>query len=160
MGIGYIPESLKKKESEVQKVEEKPLVKTEVEGKPEVKREPDGKWVKGQSGNPTGTKTQANVRMVRDFTAKMLPMVCQKLEEMLKDENVKDIVKVKLIEIVLDRSCGRSYTPGRDPDDEDQEMKDPKKMSREELEKVMLDTTKAIQEARLLAMHRKEEANV
>jgi hypothetical protein len=36
--------------------------------------------------------------------------------------------------------------------DEDQEMKGPKKMSREELEKVMLDTTKAIQEARLLAI--------
>ena len=77
----------------------------------EVKRESNGQFAKGQSGNPSGKKktTQEELDALEEIR-KLAPGVAEKMKEMLDAPRVPAIAKVRILEIILERTYGKPET--------------------------------------------------
>ena len=62
----------------------------------------------GQSGNPAGRpkKTKEEEVMLSQLKA-LTPLALEKMEKMLKNERVAALAKVRIIEIILERTFGK-----------------------------------------------------
>ena len=62
----------------------------------------------GQSGNPAGgpKKTKEEEVMLSQLKA-LTPLALEKMEKMLKNERVAALAKVRIIEIILERTFGK-----------------------------------------------------
>ena len=80
-------------------------------GQAEVIRASNGQFVKGQSGNPTGKKkaTQEELDALEEIK-KLAPGVAAKMTELLNAPKVPAIAKVRILEIILERTYGKPET--------------------------------------------------
>ena len=62
----------------------------------------------GQSGNPAGRpkKTKEEEAMLSQLKA-LTPLALEKMEKMLKNDHVAALAKVRIIEIILERTFGK-----------------------------------------------------
>ena len=79
-----------------------------VQEPPEVRRDRDGKFLPGSSGNPSGRQkpTWAEREALEDIK-KLAPGVAGRMTALLDDENTPANVKVRILEIILERTYGR-----------------------------------------------------
>ena len=77
----------------------------------EVLRNSNGQFVKGQSGNPSGKKkaTQEELDALEEIR-KLAPGVAAKMTELLNAPKVPAIAKVRILEIILERTYGKPET--------------------------------------------------
>ena len=77
----------------------------------EVIRASNGQFVKGQSGNPSGKRkaTEEEVDALEEIR-KLAPGVAEKMKEMLDAPRVPAIAKVRILEIILERTYGKPET--------------------------------------------------
>ena len=77
----------------------------------EVQRASNGQFVKGQSGNPTGKRkaTQEELDALEEIK-KLAPGVAAKMTELLNAPKVPAIAKVRILEIILERTYGKPDT--------------------------------------------------
>lgn len=67
---------------------------------------PEGRrFVKGQSGNPSGKK--AIPADVKEAFARMTPKALEVLEKILDNENEDPRIRLRAVEVVLDRHLGK-----------------------------------------------------
>ena len=80
-------------------------------GQVEVVRASNGQFVKGQSGNPSGKKkaTQEELDALEEIR-KLAPGVAAKMTELLNNPRVPAIAKVRILEIILERTYGKPET--------------------------------------------------
>ena len=81
------------------------------EEQPEVKRSANGQFLPGQSGNPSGKKknTQEELDALEEIK-KLAPGVASKMTELLNSPKVPAIAKVRILEIILERTYGKPET--------------------------------------------------
>ncbi len=77
----------------------------------EVQRASNGQFVKGQSGNPSGKRkaTQEELDALEEIK-KLAPGVAAKMTELLNAPKVPAIAKVRILEIILERTYGKPDT--------------------------------------------------
>ena len=77
----------------------------------EVLRNSNGQFGKGQSGNPSGKKkaTQEELDALEEIR-KLAPGVAAKMTELLNAPKVPAIAKVRILEIILERTYGKPET--------------------------------------------------
>ena len=77
----------------------------------EVQRASNGQFVKGQSGNPSGKRkaTQEELDALEEIK-KLAPGVAAKMTELLNAPKVPAIAKVRILEIILERTYGKPET--------------------------------------------------
>ena len=77
----------------------------------EVKRGANGQFLPGQSGNPSGKKknTQEELDALEEIK-KLAPGVAAKMTELLNSPKVPAIAKVRILEIILERTYGKPET--------------------------------------------------
>lgn len=77
----------------------------------EVQRNSNGTFAKGQSGNPSGKKkaTQEELDALEEIR-KLAPGVAAKMKELLDNARVPAIAKVRILEIILERTYGKPDT--------------------------------------------------
>lgn len=77
----------------------------------EIKRGSNGQFVKGQSGNPSGKRkaTQEELDALEEIK-KLAPGVAAKMTELLDNARVPAIAKVRILEIILERTYGKPET--------------------------------------------------
>ncbi len=77
----------------------------------EVVRASNGQFVKGQSGNPSGKKkaTQEELDALEEIR-KLAPGVAKRMEDLLDAPRVPAIAKVRILEIILERTYGKPET--------------------------------------------------
>ena len=77
----------------------------------EVKRGANGQFLPGQSGNPSGKKknTQEELDALEEIK-KLAPGVATKMTELLNSPKVPAIAKVRILEIILERTYGKPET--------------------------------------------------
>ena len=66
----------------------------------------------GQSGNPAGRpkKTKEEEALLEQLK-KLTPLALQKMEQMLSNDRVAALAKVRIIEIILERTFGKVENP-------------------------------------------------
>ena len=79
-----------------------------------IRRDGGGRYLPGQSGNPSGHprrtwEQQAALEEIR----KLAPRAAEKMAAMLDDDDVPPVVKVRILEIILDRTYGKPETAVR-----------------------------------------------
>ena len=75
---------------------------------PEVQRDRDGKFLPGSSGNPSGKRKPTwEEREALEEIKKLAPGVAGRMKDLLDDENTPANVKVKILEMILERTYGR-----------------------------------------------------
>jgi hypothetical protein len=75
---------------------------------PEVQRDRDGRFLPGCSGNPSGRqKPTWAEREALEEIKKLAPGVAGKMTELLDDEKTPANVKVRIMEIILERTYGK-----------------------------------------------------
>ena len=77
----------------------------------EITRNSSGQFVKGQSGNPSGKRkaTQEEQDALEEIK-KLAPGVAKKMTELLNAPRVPAIAKVRILEIILERTYGKPET--------------------------------------------------
>ena len=77
----------------------------------EILRASNGQFLKGQSGNPSGKKkaTQEEADALEEIR-KLAPGVAAKMTELLNSPRVPAIAKVRILEIILERTYGKPET--------------------------------------------------
>ena len=77
----------------------------------EVRRGSNGQFLPGQSGNPSGKKksTQEELDALVEIR-KLAPGVAAKMTELLNAPKVPAIAKVRILEIILERTYGKAET--------------------------------------------------
>ncbi len=76
-----------------------------------VKRGANGQFLPGQSGNPSGKSKQTKEEQDALEAIKALaPGVAEKMQEMLNNPRVPAIAKVRILEIILERTYGKPET--------------------------------------------------
>ena len=71
-------------------------------------RKANGQFAKGTSGNPAGRrKTTENEKEVAESIRKLAPKAVTELEKILYSKKVRGDVKLKAIELVLNRVYGK-----------------------------------------------------
>ena len=74
----------------------------------EVLRDRDGKFLPGSSGNPSGRQKQTwEEREALEEVKKLAPGVAGRMTALLDDENTPANVKVRIMEIILERTYGK-----------------------------------------------------
>ena len=73
-----------------------------------IRRDGVGRYLPGQSGNPSGLprrtrEQQAALEEIR----KLAPRAADKMADMLEDDTVPPAVKVRILEIILERTYGK-----------------------------------------------------
>ena len=73
-----------------------------------IRRDGVGRYLPGQSGNPSGHprrtwEQQAALEEIR----KLAPRAAEKMAAMLDDDDVPPVVKVRILEIILERTYGK-----------------------------------------------------
>ena len=73
-----------------------------------IRRDGGGRYLPGQSGNPSGHprrtwEQQAALEEIR----KLAPRAAEKMAAMLDDDDVPPVVKVRILEIILERTYGK-----------------------------------------------------
>ena len=77
----------------------------------EIQRGADGRFLPGQSPNPGGRKKQTEEEKdALEEIRKLAPGVAEKMAEMLNAPRVPAIAKVRIIEIILERTYGKPET--------------------------------------------------
>ena len=77
----------------------------------EVMRASNGQFVKGQSGNPSGKKKATQEELdALDEIKKLAPGVAARMTELLNNPRVPAIAKVRILEIILERTYGKPET--------------------------------------------------
>ena len=77
----------------------------------EIRRSEKGQFVQGQSGNPGGRpKRTEEEKDALEEIRKLAPDAVEKMQEMLKSPRVPAIAKVRIIEIILERTYGKPET--------------------------------------------------
>ena len=75
---------------------------------PEVLRDRDGRFLPGSSGNPSGKqKPTWEEREALEEIKKLAPGVAGRMTALLDDENTPANVKVRIMEIILERTYGK-----------------------------------------------------
>ena len=76
-----------------------------------VKRGANGQFLPGQSGNPSGKSksTDEEIKALEEIK-KLAPGVAAKMKEMLNSPKVPAIAKVRILEIILERTYGKPET--------------------------------------------------
>ena len=77
----------------------------------EVRRGSNGQFLPGQSGNPSGKKksTQEELDALEEIR-KLAPGVAAKMTELLNAPKVPAVAKVRILEIILERTYGKAET--------------------------------------------------
>ena len=66
----------------------------------------------GQSGNPAGRpKKTKEEEVLLDRLKKLTPMALEQMERMLKSDRIAALAKVRIIEIILERTFGKVESP-------------------------------------------------
>ena len=75
---------------------------------PETTEKYPNRYKPGQSGNPAGRpkKTKEEEVMLSQLKA-LTPLALEKMEKMLKNDHVAALAKVRIIEIILERTFGK-----------------------------------------------------
>ena len=77
----------------------------------EVKRGKNGQFLPGQSGNPSGRSKQTEEEKdALEEIRKLAPGVADKMKELLNNPRVPAIAKVRILEIILERTYGKPET--------------------------------------------------
>ena len=73
-----------------------------------IRRDENGHFLPGQSGNPSGhPKRTWEQQEALEEIRKLAPAAAEKISAMLDDDDVPAVVKVRLIEIILERTYGK-----------------------------------------------------
>ena len=73
-----------------------------------IRRDERGQYLPGQSGNPSGhPKRTWEQQEALEEIRNLAPTAAKKLKTMLEDKQVPAVVKVRLIEIILERTFGK-----------------------------------------------------
>ena len=76
-----------------------------------IRRDEQGHYLPGQSGNPSGhPKRSWEQQEALEEIRKLAPTAAEKIAAMLEDSKVPAAVKVRLIEIILERTYGKLET--------------------------------------------------
>ena len=76
-----------------------------------VKRGANGQFLPGQSGNPSGRSKNTDEGMAAlEEIKKLAPGVAKKMNELLENPKVPAIAKVRILEIILERTYGKPET--------------------------------------------------
>lgn len=76
-----------------------------------VKRGANGQFLPGQSGNPSGkSKSTDEEKEALEEIKKLAPGVAKKMQELLNNPKVPAIAKVRILEIILERTYGKPDT--------------------------------------------------
>ena len=76
-----------------------------------IRRDEQGHYLPGQSGNPSGhPKRTWEQQEALEEIRKLAPAAAEKIATMLEDSKVPAAVKVRLIEIILERTYGKPET--------------------------------------------------
>lgn len=68
-----------------------------------------GQFEKGSSGNPSGRKKLSDVeRQTMESICDLAPQAVRELEKLLKNSKTSKLVKLKAIDIILERVCGKA----------------------------------------------------
>ena len=77
-------------------------------------RDGSGRYLPGQSGNPSGHPRRSWAQQAAlEEIRKLAPRAAEKMAEMLDDDLVPPVVKVRILEIILDRTYGKPETAVR-----------------------------------------------
>ena len=75
---------------------------------PEVQRDRDGKFLPGSSGNPSGKRKPTwEGREALEEIKKLAPGVADRMKKLLDSDKTPANVKVRIMEIILERTYGR-----------------------------------------------------
>ena len=98
-------------QAEVMDAEAVPETAVAVPENAEVRRGSNGQFLPGQSGNPSGKKksTQEELDALEEIR-KLAPGVAAKMTELLNAPKVPAIAKVRILEIILERTYGKAET--------------------------------------------------
>ena len=73
-----------------------------------IRRDEQGHYLPGQSGNPSGhPKRTWEQQEALEEIRKLAPRAAEKMAAMLDDDDVPPVVKVRILEIILDRTYGK-----------------------------------------------------
>ena len=89
--------------------DKKPAKIKKTEDKPAVIRDKSGKFVKGQSGNPSG-KGGGRPKMpeeLKEAFRELTPAAVQALSEIINSSASKPMERIKAAEVILDRGWGK-----------------------------------------------------
>ena len=77
-------------------------------------RAPNGRFVSGSSGNPSGRPKLSDIekQTIRDIS-ELAPKAVKELKKLISDNNTKPEVKIRAIELIFDRVCGKSSATTR-----------------------------------------------
>ena len=76
-----------------------------------VKRGANGQFLPGKSGNPSGkSKSTDEEKEALEEIKKLAPGVAKKMQELLNNPKVPAIAKVRILEIILERTYGKPET--------------------------------------------------
>ena len=95
-------------------METRPVQDVSVADQVEIKRGEKGYFLPGQSPNPGGRpKKTEEERDALEEIRKLAPGVADKMKEMLDSNRVPAIAKVRILEIILERTYGKPETSVR-----------------------------------------------
>lgn len=104
------------KQKEADRGEQEPVT----EQNPATKRNSRGQYKKGSSGNPSGRPKRTDIEkaMLAEIY-KLAPQAVTSLKKLLEDEETPCNVRLKAVEIVLNRICGTALDSNKLEDYED-----------------------------------------
>ena len=74
-------------------------------------RNANGQFEKGTSGNPTGRPKLTDVeRQTMESISELAPKAIQELTNILNSKKVSKLIKLRAIELVIERVCGKTTT--------------------------------------------------
>lgn len=81
-------------------------------------RNAKGQFQKGCSGNPSGRKKLSDVeRQTIESITELAPKAVQELTNILNNKKVSKLVKLKAIELIIERVCGKATSLKQITDD-------------------------------------------